>query len=315
MLDYLSQLALRVQQPGFTVQPRPVSRFESPRPAIFVAPEPPAPAEADETESSAVVWRPTETGVGQPPPQTDSRNHHESEPVESLSAARPTQVSHQPSPRRSTTVPPIVPQASSPAVAQQPLYEVAYPALRRSPATQSAELVRSPETQAQPSVRIDQLGEQVGMTSSETNPRRRELGEMDRAAVRAAREPIRPLVRIENPQGPWVSPLSTRDPLDGAVESDRESPEVEPLSGRAANLMPQFDLTLRPERDMLQLFTEPAPLHLGAERVADTPTIQVTIGRVEIRATVESTPTRKTPAKAPVMSLDEYLRQRNGGRG
>ena len=45
------------------------------------------------------------------------------------------------------------------------------------------------------------------------------------------------------------------------------------------------------------------------------PTIQVTIGRVEIRATVAATPAGKTSAKSPVMSLDEYLRQRNGGRG
>jgi hypothetical protein len=44
------------------------------------------------------------------------------------------------------------------------------------------------------------------------------------------------------------------------------------------------------------------------------PTIQVTIGRVEVRATSTTSPARK-PASAPhVMSLEEYLRQRHGGQ-
>jgi len=44
------------------------------------------------------------------------------------------------------------------------------------------------------------------------------------------------------------------------------------------------------------------------------PTIQVTIGRVEVRATPPPAPAPQRPrAKPPVMSLDEYLRQRNRG--
>jgi hypothetical protein len=44
------------------------------------------------------------------------------------------------------------------------------------------------------------------------------------------------------------------------------------------------------------------------------PTIHVTIGRVEVRATAPATPTpRKTIAQPPVMSLEDYLRQRDGG--
>jgi hypothetical protein len=45
------------------------------------------------------------------------------------------------------------------------------------------------------------------------------------------------------------------------------------------------------------------------------PTIQVTIGRVEVRATPPPTPVpKKRRHTAPVMSLDNYLRQRNGGK-
>lgn len=46
----------------------------------------------------------------------------------------------------------------------------------------------------------------------------------------------------------------------------------------------------------------------------EPPMIQVTIGRIEIRATASPTPSRKTPVRSPGMSLEEYLKQRNGGR-
>jgi hypothetical protein len=40
----------------------------------------------------------------------------------------------------------------------------------------------------------------------------------------------------------------------------------------------------------------------------------VTIGRVEVRATPPGrTAAKRQPAKAPVMSLDDYLRQRSNG--
>lgn len=48
--------------------------------------------------------------------------------------------------------------------------------------------------------------------------------------------------------------------------------------------------------------------------VSESPTIQVTIGRVEIRAAIASAPVRKTLARSPAMNLDEYLKQRNGGQ-
>lgn len=65
----------------------------------------------------------------------------------------------------------------------------------------------------------------------------------------------------------------------------------------------------------------PLQTHLSASRqyshhsaVSESPTIQVTIGRVEIRAAVASASARKTPARSPAMNLDDYLKQRNGER-
>lgn len=57
------------------------------------------------------------------------------------------------------------------------------------------------------------------------------------------------------------------------------------------------------------------PRRAAAEAVpsAPTPTVQVTIGRIEVRATSAPAPARHAAAHAPRLSLDEYLRQRNGG--
>jgi hypothetical protein len=53
----------------------------------------------------------------------------------------------------------------------------------------------------------------------------------------------------------------------------------------------------------------PRPQH-----TAETPSIQVTIGRVEVRAVApQPQPSRQKPAQARMMSLDEYLRQRASG--
>ena len=49
----------------------------------------------------------------------------------------------------------------------------------------------------------------------------------------------------------------------------------------------------------------------GRALAADQPTIQVTIGRVEIRATVTPVTARKPAVRPPAMSLDEYLKRRN----
>jgi hypothetical protein len=98
------------------------------------------------------------------------------------------------------------------------------------------------------------------------------------------------------------------------MEVDSEPAEAEPLFGRKADLMPKSGFAPIPGREIFKPLAESTASQLAAERVANAPTIQVTIGRVEIRATVEATPARKASTKAPAMSLDEYLRQRQGER-
>ncbi|NPD27114.1 hypothetical protein [Corallococcus exiguus] len=57
-----------------------------------------------------------------------------------------------------------------------------------------------------------------------------------------------------------------------------------------------------------------APLTAMAEGGPAEPVIQVTIGRIDVRAVTPPAPARSTPARpSPGPSLDEYLARRNGG--
>ncbi len=146
------------------------------------------------------------------------------------------------------------------------------------------------------------------------------LGTQDRtkkkvSVSRGEQEWIRPLVRIGKPAEKSASSLSTRMVSRREIGLDGTRSVTEPFFHRKTDLVPIFDVAPMPGREKFKAFAETTALQFAAERVTEMPTIQVTIGRVEIRATVASTPTRKAPVKSPAMSLDEYLRQRNGGRG
>ena len=52
------------------------------------------------------------------------------------------------------------------------------------------------------------------------------------------------------------------------------------------------------------------------QQTAAKPTIQITIGRIDVRAITQSTPASQRVAKpAPKISLDDYLRSSTGGKG
>jgi len=57
----------------------------------------------------------------------------------------------------------------------------------------------------------------------------------------------------------------------------------------------------------------PDPPPINRTEIQPQPTVQVTIGRLEIRAVQSSARPAKPQAKTPVMNLDDYLRQRSQG--
>jgi hypothetical protein len=102
-------------------------------------------------------------------------------------------------------------------------------------------------------------------------------------------------------------PVETKLRPSGPLRTAQDTPDVEADAAgvykRKRALQPNFNLYIKGD--------------LPASRAADPgpPPIQVTIGRIEIRATAApaATAAQKPRLKAPVMSLDEYLRQRNNG--
>lgn len=61
--------------------------------------------------------------------------------------------------------------------------------------------------------------------------------------------------------------------------------------------------------------TAPPASHTLSEPAATAPTINVTIGRIEVRATQGRAPAQAQRSAPEVMSLEEYLRRRSRGGG
>ncbi|PTR05760.1 hypothetical protein C8R32_1166 [Nitrosospira sp. Nsp5] len=108
-------------------------------------------------------------------------------------------------------------------------------------------------------------------------------------------------------------------PLKNKLEE--RSPFLPPV--RDFSLMPEADPPPPPAssmtRDHAKTQVHASGLSFSERRGKEShehkpPEIHVSIGRVEIRATVAPPPLRKTTAESPTMSLDEYLKVRNEGR-
>ncbi len=127
---------------------------------------------------------------------------------------------------------------------------------------------------------------------------------------------------------PSAAPRESFAPMPTATRDARESARAEhehdePVSPPRAPLTPRHGIepatTRRSERSEPRV-DESRPTAISERRaLSDTPhappapTIQVTIGRIEVRAeSPQPLPRRATPA-APRLTLDEYLRRRNGG--
>jgi hypothetical protein len=84
----------------------------------------------------------------------------------------------------------------------------------------------------------------------------------------------------------------------------REDPPAHGISG----VRDQAPLTPAAHRPRFQ------PMGSAHPPAASEPAVQVTIGRIEVRAVIEPGPLRKERAAPPTMSLDDYLKTRARGR-
>jgi hypothetical protein len=143
-------------------------------------------------------------------------------------------------------------------------------------------------------------------------------------------------VSIEQPEISTQPILDREQPIERSINNPDRSPKLNPTDISVQNPIDRIELSPLPtdltpsqnppllgqmmERTTMEQIRSVIPA-IQPEVVsnplpAPVPTIQVTIGRIEVRATTApATPAVTTArSKPPVMSLDEYLHQRGGGR-
>jgi hypothetical protein len=93
---------------------------------------------------------------------------------------------------------------------------------------------------------------------------------------------------------------------------DRARPPAQ--RSAAAPMRSREASSIRPAPGTPSPVPQPAAQPLGAD---SAPTVEITIGRVEIRAVQPPAPTRRPAAerRGPSLSLEDYLKERNRGRG
>jgi hypothetical protein len=186
----------------------------------------------------------------------------------------------------------------------------------------------------QPAARLDRGIQEEEEETAREGRSIQEPSEMPRAAM-GQKKPTAasPAAVAATPSRPTaMAPAPAQVRLSGAAEEPRTMKAALP-AGPPPRL-PREPAMPRPvavppaetsvERALVQsrerpLLTAPvrrprlAPAERTAAAATAEPAIQVTIGRIEVRAAAEQGPRRKERADSPVMSLDEYLKQRAAG--
>lgn len=341
MDNYLSKLVDRALSREPVVKPRRAALFAPPpyaagllgraAPALFASQpnDEEADAETRQVEPSAQTARGAHDAETHAPfTQTRERHTHArsaSDEAElytrpSVSLRRPSDAdaareSFRTSPERTVTPPPIL----TPTDARAPRVPAADLAPRESSmepdATTNAREQTRPVPVAQTPRRDAALADSARAAEAKLAGLRARLEQGEEAARQFVDE---------------VARVNRQARLHGEVEPAREDRSPESFG-------PRVDITRRRrEREewdgeaaatrrrepvapiMPQTVRAPAPLTPRrapdeAPANAPAPTIQVTIGRVEVRATNQPAPSRQPSAQAPRLSLEEYLRRRSGG--
>jgi hypothetical protein len=285
--DFLSRLLGRAVHGAPVLRPRPLSLFESPRGTPVArgggAPEWPA-------EQHTFADPPQD---GAPPPSPIARA--------ALSAAAPVAIS------------PPEPAAEVPAVAPTPVSRQISSAPRSFSPVVSQPIGPAPPdsrsaTSAGASVESPPVGRRVRRKDVRGSARRADTGAD--ADAEARREPPRAVPAIARSIAPAapaaVLAQSPRAPVtaSGDGPARKTQPVARPAPSRSERPSP---------RAQRRLAAAPPP----RPNVGHTsPTVQVTIGRLEVRATrPAAAPERRAGAPAgPKLGLDEYLRSRGEGQ-
>jgi hypothetical protein len=135
---------------------------------------------------------------------------------------------------------------------------------------------------------------------------RRKISSTDPLSVDAPKLEMMPTptTGIKDPIPAVITPLKEAPVLEASTRSI-----VEPVSSKADS---KPAAVLQP----IPTVARPARMQPLEQTRAQTPerVVEIYIGRIEVRATPPSAPLKRTPQKATIMSLEEYLRSRPDGK-
>jgi hypothetical protein len=124
-------------------------------------------------------------------------------------------------------------------------------------------------------------------------------------------------IRIPNAKHEHLEPTVIKEPAKYLpVKEDKPEPRI--IEKREATSDPVKPTSIRVQQVQIEPITAPAVNYSNIPRaevdVTPTPTIHVSIGRIEIRASQTSSPAPTKSRASNGMSLDDYLKQRNGDK-
>jgi hypothetical protein len=310
MKDFLANLAFRNLHPDEMLQPRMLSRFETAQPVSFVPEPEPAP--------SLKMGGPGEEGA--PGSFREPDLEEVMSRVSSIASAPQSIASYAAGERKEELrVEPVARQAASVSESLEATDGPPSPRSRVEPIAAESKNERRMPFEALGEVREgsrrmpfeEGVARRVPFDSAPTSPamavgRGFAGDELDLLADRIAR------IEFYEKRGEAVD-LADQSILKG----DRRWPprsEVEPAAPSGAELpVSKEPLMTRPAQTVIPRFSPVPAADLAAKKEEPVPVIQVTIGRVEVRAAMQpQQPTRSAP-KAPATSLEEYLKRPGGG--
>lgn len=290
MTDHLTQLVLRARQPDLAIQPRLASRFEPPRqpavgvsgPALSSGPDSPEwldPIDVSLRPASAPVEDRPERHVRYDAVDVTMPSGGESEGAETEApapAAKP-RVGKRSARKRDADAQPPAGDAQDP--------------LRLPRVTQIARHARHGDVPMPP---------REGVASGQPAP----------PVVVPARPPASH-TQSDRPARGWPSREAGRPLVRDRIATGSIRPAERPRLETTSPAPPSRERVARLEAPFAPQVSRPiAAPDIERPAVPEGPTIQVTIGRVEIRAAVPAPATRKAQSRPPAMSLEQYLTQR-----
>lgn len=329
MNDYLNNLAARSLNSTAALQPRLASLFEPPSGANRLISRQPFRLEILDGEPTSER---SELEPAQDMPSADLpvRRYNQTPP--------PTPVSLQPSKTTSQQAPNQLPfgnlksnasQAPMPTASQPSVLNFPDQSVPEQPALPSSAISNEPashqslaeeqKTQSLPQPVIQQriiervvtLAESLPTATPTTRPSTSTRAVTQQNVMQPTEPALKPTESTATPAPPpAISPVVQQRTTERVVTPAESLPTVPPRLEPPPTTIQSSDIV----QPQVRPYVKPVAPVLAQPPISEpTPVIQITIGRIEVRATPPSTPPQKQRTAPPVMNLEEYLRHRTKG--